>query len=63
MLPEALKNHIYMNQNRLSSYDLVKGEIETYLEARHGKEATDQGSAPMDLSNLGGGKGKKGKGK
>ena len=67
MLPEALKNHVYLNQNRLVNYEQVKSEIETYLEARHGREAgagADPGGAvPMDLSAFKGGKGKaKGKG-
>ena len=66
MLPEALKNHVYLNQNRLANYEQVKSEIETYLEARHGREAgagvDTGGAAPMDLSAFKGGKGKKGKG-
>ena len=72
MLPEALKNHVYLNQNRLVNYEQVRSEIETYLEARHGREAgatagagahDHGGPMPMDISAMKGkGKGKASKG-
>ena len=60
MTPDVLKQHLYLNQNRLDDYDKVRSEIATYLESRHGKEAIekDGGPQPMDVGAMTKGKGK-----
>ena len=63
MAPEQLRTHLYLNQSRLESYDKVRAEIFSFLEAKYAKHTQDD---PMDVGFVGkgdgGGKSSKGKG-
>lgn len=64
MCPEALRNHLYLNANKLKGYDEVKEEIVAFLETRHGNATgAGQGPTPMDIGAMTKGQGGKGTGK
>ena len=64
MCPEALRNHLYLNANKLNGYDEVKEEIVAFLETRHGvATGAGQGPTPMDIGAMTKGQGGKGTGK
>ena len=64
--PTELERHLQLNRSRYVTYDDVKAEITLFLESRLGsrmKISDSSGAAPMDVGNLGKGKGKGKKGK
>ena len=71
MCPESLRDHLEIQASRLNTYDLIRKEVDAYLESRSAREAG--GATAMDIGSFtkghkgkskGGGKGKdKGKSK
>ena len=71
LLPDDLEKHVQLNRARLTSYGVLREEIETYCECR-GQAARNVrqkgpshpgGDDPMDIGAFGKGKGKQSKGK
>ena len=63
MAPPSLQEHLDFHSARLTTYSLLKAEIDAYLDVK--LAATAGGASPMDVDALKGGKkgGKKGGGK
>eukprot|EP00974_Lingulodinium_polyedra_P031612 3043252-Lingulodinium_polyedra.AAC.1 len=62
MCPQSLQDHLNFHVARLATYDLLRSEIDAYLDVK--KEEPTHGGDPMDVDALGKGKSKgKGKGK
>jgi hypothetical protein len=69
MLPEVLREHLYMNADRYSNYDAMRAAAVLYLEEKQDRNGTADENVPMEVETRllalekGKGKGKKGKDK
>jgi hypothetical protein len=67
MLPEVLREHLYMNADRYSNYDAMRAAAVLYLEEKQDRNGTADENVPMEVETRllalekGKGKGKKGK--
>ena len=49
MAPESIKEHIYINSEKFSTYESIRDKLATYIES---KSKEEQDSCPMDLDAL-----------
>ena len=67
MLPEVLREHLYMNADRYSNYDAMRAAAVLYLEEKQDRNGPADENVPMEVETRllalekGKGKGKKGK--
>ncbi|CAE7420072.1 RE2, partial [Symbiodinium sp. CCMP2592] len=62
LAPSELQGHLELNLGRLSSYELLRREMVSFVDTKRAFTATD-GAVPMEVDALKGAKGPKGKGK
>ena len=55
MRPESLQNHLELHASRLKTSELMRKEIDAFLDARESKDTG--GATPMDIDALRNGKG------
>ena len=52
MCPTSLQEHLDFHSGRLLTYDLLKAEVDAYLDVKHAAALAGGGATPMDLDTF-----------